>query len=57
MGLPANTGDMTFIMGGRLIPGSSFITREAPGIGGNTGGGIEVVVPPNSVQIDWFVMP
>jgi hypothetical protein len=57
MGLPANSGDMTFIMGGRIVPGSNFITREAPGIGRNTGGGIEVVVPPNSVQIDWFVMP
>jgi hypothetical protein len=37
-----------------LKPGTPFITRPAPGIGENVGGGIEVVVPSGVVQMKWF---
>lgn len=43
-----------FLMTARLKPGAEFITRPAPGVGGNLGGGIEVVVPPDSVNIQNF---
>ncbi len=43
-----------FIEAGRLKSGSDFITRVAPGIGKNIGGGIEVVVPEKSVSMQWF---
>jgi hypothetical protein len=31
-----------------------FITREAPGFGGNMGGAIEVVVPEKSIRLESF---
>jgi hypothetical protein len=43
-----------FIESGTLRPGTTFITRPAPGVGGNQGGGIEVVVPPNSINLNSF---
>ena len=46
-----------FIQGGRLIKGTTFITRHAPGFGPNLGGGIEVVTPPGAVTLDFFIMP
>jgi hypothetical protein len=36
---------------------SSFVTRPAPGLGNNSGGSIEVVVPTDSVMLKWFHMP
>lgn len=51
MGIPENNliGD-TFMETGRLIPGSNFITRRAPGVGNHVGGGFEIVVPPGGVK-------
>ncbi len=43
-----------FIEEGTLNANSKFITREAPGIGSNSGGSIEVVTPPNSVKLKSF---
>ncbi|MEM8939928.1 MAG: hypothetical protein AAGC64_11325, partial [Bacteroidota bacterium] len=41
---------------GQIKPGANFVTREAPGIGSNTGGAIEVVTDPNAVKIETFNM-
>ncbi|MDC9821183.1 RHS repeat-associated core domain-containing protein [Pectobacterium polonicum] len=54
-GIPQENVDRSnFIMTARLKPGSEFITRPAPGIGDNLGGGIEVVVPKDAVSIQNF---
>jgi len=54
-GLPAgNVTNANFIEAAKIQPGTSFITRSAPGIGQNVGGGIEVVVPTGGVQMQWF---
>lgn len=41
-------------MTARLKSGADFVTRPAPGVGDNLGGGIEVVVPPDAVNIQSF---
>ena len=46
-----------FIMGGRVRSGSNFVTREAPGLGANEGGGLEIVTEPGAVEFEFFVMP
>ncbi len=46
-----------WIVGGKMTPGSSYITRPAPGLGNNQGGGFEVVTVPFSVKIYFFFMP
>lgn len=46
-----------FVEIGTLKKGSPFITREAPGIGSNSGGSIEVVTNPNGVMLKSFKMP
>jgi RHS repeat-associated protein len=52
-GIPqANIDNADFMIGGTVR--GPFITRPAPGIGVNRGGGIEVVVPPGSVDVDWY---
>ena len=52
-GLPAeNVAAADFIETATLKPGTSFVTRPAPGIGANPGGGIEVVVPSGGVRLD-----
>jgi hypothetical protein len=43
-----------FIESATLKPGAPFITRQAPGIGGNLGGGIEAVVDPGNVTMCGF---
>lgn len=54
-GLPAeNVSHANFIEASTLRQGTPFITRPAPGIGSNIGGGIEVVVPSGGVQMKWF---
>jgi filamentous hemagglutinin len=54
-GLPSeNVINANFIEAARLRPGVSFVTRPAPGVGQNVGGGIEVVVPSGGVQMQWF---
>lgn len=52
-----NAGPPQFIMGGRLRPGGSFITRQAPAYGPNPGGALEIVIEPGAVQFEFFVMP
>ena len=39
-----------------MKPGTNFITRPAPGLGNNAGGGIEIVTLPNSVDFNYFHM-
>ena len=52
-GLPAeNIIAADFIETATLKPGTSFITRPAPGIGANPGGGIEVVVPSGGIRLE-----
>ena len=54
-GIPAeNVAKFNFIETATLRPGTPFVTRPAPGIGTNPGGGIEVVVPPNGVTMRFF---
>jgi hypothetical protein len=56
-GIPAGNRNFDFVEVGRLRQGSSFITREAPGVGTNTGGAIEAVTNPGAVKFDYFHMP
>lgn len=54
-GIPAeNVQNLNFIEAATLKPGTTFVTRPAPGVGTNVGGGIEVVVPEGGVQMKWF---
>ncbi len=54
-GIPAeNVLRADFIETATLRPGTSFITRPAPGIGGNVGGGIEAVFPSGGVNLNTF---
>ena len=54
-GIPAeNVKNLNFIEASTLKPGTTFVTRPAPGVGTNGGGGIEVVVPQGGVQMKWF---
>lgn len=56
-GIPAeNVANANFMEAAILKPGTSFITRPAPGIGSNIGGGIEVVVPSGGINMKWFTM-
>ena len=57
LGMPGGEAKPDWIMGGTVSPGSSVITRPAPGIGSNVGGSMEAVVPPNGVGNLWFHMP
>ena len=51
---PANVAGANFIEAATLRPGTPFVTRAAPGIGANGGGGIEVVVPEGGVVMTFF---
>jgi RHS repeat-associated protein len=51
---PENVANYDFVEQARLGEGVPFITREAPAVGTNPGGGIEVVVPPGGVEFNWF---
>lgn len=54
-GIPAsNVKNANFIEIATLKPGSPFVTRPAPAVGSNKGGGIEVVVPENGVKMRAF---
>ena len=46
-----------YIIGGVKISGAPYITRPAPPVPPNIGGGIEVVTNPNSVILNFFHMP
>jgi hypothetical protein len=56
-GIPPQNAHFDFIMGGRVRPGAPVITRSAPGIPPNPGGGIEGVINSGDLMIDWFHMP
>lgn len=45
---------MDFVQSGKLKTGTNFITRPAPALNGNKGGGIEVVTPPKTVKLNSF---
>jgi filamentous hemagglutinin len=51
---PANVANSNFIETATLQPGTPYITRQAPAVGTNPGGGIEVVVPPGGVWMNYF---
>jgi hypothetical protein len=55
MGIPKrNVLHADFHESAILRPGTSFVTRSAPGVGEHTGGGIEVVVPEGGVIMRYF---
>jgi RHS repeat-associated protein len=55
MGIPpSNVANANFIESAVLRAGSPFVTRVAPGVGRNIGGGIEVVVPEGGVMLRYF---
>jgi hypothetical protein len=51
---PQNVANANFIEAATLRPGTSFVTRVAPPVGTNPGGGIEVVVPEGGVIVRAF---
>jgi hypothetical protein len=54
-GIPAeNVEKFNFLEAGTLPPGTPFVTRRAPAVGENLGGGIEVVVPEGAVRLHTF---
>lgn len=56
-GIPSqNVIRSDFIVAGTIKPGAEFITRAAPRVGSNLGGGIEVVVKPGDVALKSFSM-
>lgn len=48
--------DTDYVIKGKLDQNADFITRSAPGLGNNSGGGIEIVTNPNGVKLDSFNM-
>lgn len=46
-----------YVIGGTKVPGAPYVTRTAPPVPPNLGGGIEVVTNPNSVRLNFFHMP
>lgn len=56
-GIPIQNVKFDFIELAVAKPGSSFITRESPGIGVNRGGGIDVVVNAGEPKLQYFHMP
>jgi RHS repeat-associated protein len=55
MGAPEGNPD--FVLSGQLNPGASVVTNEAPGLGVNGGGGVQVVTSPGGVGNLQFTMP
>ncbi|MFM0381164.1 hypothetical protein PQQ72_29565 [Paraburkholderia strydomiana] len=54
-GIPAeNVSNTNFVETATLKPGTVFVTRPAPAVGANPGGGIEIVVPSGGVQMKSF---
>lgn len=54
-GIPeGNVANADFIESAVVKPGTPFVTRPAPGVGSNRGGGIEVVVPEGGVTMCSF---
>ncbi|MFN3792121.1 RHS repeat-associated core domain-containing protein [Massilia sp.] len=54
-GIPQeNIANADFVETGVLKPGTPFVTRAAPAVGNNPGGGIEVVTPAHGVRLKNF---
>nr|WP_302476740.1 RHS repeat-associated core domain-containing protein [Serratia liquefaciens] len=54
-GIPQeNIENANFIETGILKPDTTFVTRSAPAVGSNAGGGIEVVTPAHGVSLKTF---
>jgi len=54
-GIPQeNIANANFVETGVLKPGTPFVTRAAPAVGSNSGGGIEVVTPAHGVRLNSF---
>lgn len=56
-GIPPANANFDFILKGAVRPGAPVVTRFAPGIPPNPGGGIEGVVNQGDFIIDSFHMP
>ena len=56
-GIPIENAKFDFVEVAVIKSGSNFITREAPGVGVNGGGGIEVVVNAGEPKLQYFHMP
>ncbi len=55
-GIPAaNVANANFIESAVLGADVPFVTRVAPAVGANLGGGIEVVMPPGGVTLQGFI--
>jgi uncharacterized glyoxalase superfamily protein PhnB len=52
-----NFSKIDYVIGGKQMPGTPYITRPAPALGSNSGGGLEIVNNPNSDRLDFFYMP
>jgi hypothetical protein len=46
-----------YVIGVRKVSGAPYVTRPAPAVPPNSGGGIEIVTNPNSVRLNFFHMP
>lgn len=55
--IPAENYPPDFVCSGQLYEGSPSVTREAPGVGINSGGTIEVVSEPGGGELENSVMP
>jgi RHS repeat-associated protein len=56
-GIPPQNANFNFVLTGTVQDGAPVITRPAPSIPPNPGGGIEAVTTPGSFQINSFFMP
>ena len=56
-GLPPRNANFDFILTGKVRPGAPVVTRPAPGIPPNPGGGIEGVINAGDFMINSFYMP
>jgi len=54
-GMPEGDG-INWVMKGTIDKETPFVTRDAPGIGSNAGGGSEIVLNSGQVKIQWFHM-
>ena len=56
-GIPPKNANFDFVITGRVKTGAPVITRSAPGIPPNPGGGVEGVINAGDLIMDSFVMP
>jgi hypothetical protein len=56
-GIPSQNAHFDFVLSGTVRSSAPVITRPAPGIPPNPGGGIEIVINPYDFIINSFYMP